>query len=77
MSLFRANPNAMIKFLDLQAINHQYKAELEEACSRVINSGWYISGTEVGAFEQKFASFACLHVVHVLQVWHVLQNPPR
>ena len=57
MSLFRTNPNAMIKFLDLQAINHQYKAELEEACSRVINSGWYISGTEVGAFEQKFASY--------------------
>jgi dTDP-4-amino-4,6-dideoxygalactose transaminase len=47
----------MIKFLDLQAINHQYKAELEEACSRVINSGWYISGTEVSAFEEKFASY--------------------
>lgn len=45
----------MIKFLDLQAINQQYKTELEEACSRVINSGWYISGTEVSAFEEKFA----------------------
>jgi dTDP-4-amino-4,6-dideoxygalactose transaminase len=47
----------MIKFLDLQAINHQYKAELEEACARVINSGWYISGTEVSAFEQKFSTY--------------------
>lgn len=47
----------MIKFLDLQAINNQYKAELEEACSRVIHSGWYISGKEVHAFEQKFANY--------------------
>jgi dTDP-4-amino-4,6-dideoxygalactose transaminase len=47
----------MIKFLDLQAINHQYNAELQEACSRVINSGWYISGAEVRAFEEKFASY--------------------
>lgn len=47
----------MIKFLDLQAINHQYKAELEAACSRVIHSGWYISGTEVRAFEDKFAGY--------------------
>ncbi len=47
----------MIKFLDLQAINHQYKTELEEACSRVINSGWYISGTEVSAFEQQFSTY--------------------
>lgn len=47
----------MIKFLDLQTINHQYKAELEEACSRVIQSGWYISGTEVSTFEKKFSNY--------------------
>ena len=52
-----ANQNNMIKFLDLQAINHQYKTELEGACSRVINSGWYISGTEVSAFEQQFSTY--------------------
>ena len=32
----------MIKFLDLQKINAQYKIELNEAAVRVIDSGWYI-----------------------------------
>lgn len=47
----------MIKFLDLQAINHQYQSELKDACSRVIESGWYVHGNEVKSFEQEFASY--------------------
>ncbi|WP_155591975.1 DegT/DnrJ/EryC1/StrS family aminotransferase [Lysinibacillus cavernae] len=47
----------MIPFLDLKKINNQYTKELEEAASRVINSGWYISGTEVGEFETEFAAY--------------------
>lgn len=47
----------MIPFLDLKAINHQYHQELKEACSRVIDSGWYIMGNELKAFEQEFASY--------------------
>ncbi|MRX47395.1 DegT/DnrJ/EryC1/StrS family aminotransferase [Pedobacter puniceum] len=47
----------MIKFLDLQKINAQYKAELESAFSRVLNSGWYIQGEEVKKFENAFASY--------------------
>ena len=42
MSLFRANPNAMIKFLDLQKINAQYEQELanvrKEAQLEITNS---------------------------------------
>ncbi len=30
----------MTPFLDLQSINAQYRAELIEACTRVIDSGW-------------------------------------
>lgn len=47
----------MIPFLDLKKINNQYTKELEEAASRVINSGWYISGTEVEEFEKEFAAY--------------------
>lgn len=47
----------MISFLDLQSTNAQYRAELIEACTRVIDSGWYISGNELSQFEQGFAAF--------------------
>lgn len=47
----------MIPFLDLQSINAQYRAELIEACTRVIDSGWYISGNELSQFEQEFATY--------------------
>ena len=47
----------MIPFLDLKAINAQYRHELIDACTRVIDSGWYISGNELEQFEQKFAHY--------------------
>jgi dTDP-4-amino-4,6-dideoxygalactose transaminase len=47
----------VIPFLDLKAINSQYRAELIDAITRVIDSGWYIQGTEVTAFEQEFATY--------------------
>ena len=47
----------MIPFLDLKTINAQYRDELIEACTRVIDSGWYIGGSELEQFEQQFASY--------------------
>jgi dTDP-4-amino-4,6-dideoxygalactose transaminase len=47
----------MINFLDLKAINQQYEKQLKEACSRVIDSGWYILGKELEAFEEEFAHY--------------------
>ncbi|EHK9184210.1 TPA: DegT/DnrJ/EryC1/StrS family aminotransferase [Vibrio vulnificus] len=47
----------MVNFLDLKSLNAQYKEELKEACSRVIDSGWYIQGPEVKAFENEFAEY--------------------
>jgi len=47
----------MIPFLDLKAINAQYRDELVAAATRVIDSGWYIQGTEVKAFEEEFADY--------------------
>jgi len=47
----------MINFLDLKALNLKYKAELIDACTRVIDSGWYIGGQELEKFEQNFANY--------------------
>lgn len=47
----------MIRFLDLQAINHQYRAEFKRVFERVLDSGWYIMGAELEEFEKKFAFF--------------------
>ncbi len=47
----------MIPFLDLKAINLQYKDELVEAFNRVLESGWYIQGAEHKAFEEEFARY--------------------
>jgi len=47
----------MIPFLDLKGINTQYKEELIQACTRVIESGWYIQGSEHEAFEKEFAEY--------------------
>jgi dTDP-4-amino-4,6-dideoxygalactose transaminase len=47
----------MIKFLDLQKINAQYEQELKEAANRVIDSGWYLMGKELEAFEKNYAAF--------------------
>lgn len=47
----------MINFLDLKAINNQYKNELKDACARVIDSGWYIMGDELTQFESEFSRY--------------------
>ncbi|EOR03464.1 DegT/DnrJ/EryC1/StrS family aminotransferase [Acinetobacter sp. ANC 3926] len=47
----------MITFLDLKIINQQYRQQLIDACTRVIDSGWYIGGTELDRFEQNFAKY--------------------
>jgi dTDP-4-amino-4,6-dideoxygalactose transaminase len=47
----------MISFLDLKGLNAQYKAELIEVCTRVIDSGWYIQGNECKEFDIEFAQY--------------------
>ncbi len=47
----------MIPFLDLKNINQQYRDELIQACTRVIDSGWYIGGEELENFEKRFAAY--------------------
>jgi dTDP-4-amino-4,6-dideoxygalactose transaminase len=47
----------MIPFLDLKVINAQYRDELVQAATDVIDSGWYIQGTQVEQFEREFADY--------------------
>lgn len=47
----------MIKFLDLKAINDSFEPELSLAVKRVLDSGWYLLGNEVQAFEREYASY--------------------
>lgn len=47
----------MIPFLDLKSISNQYRQDLIDAATRVIDSGWYIQGTELKAFESEFAEY--------------------
>lgn len=51
----------MIPFLDLKAAYVELKQEIDAAIQRVLESGWYILGEEVEAFEQEYASFCGSH----------------
>jgi dTDP-4-amino-4,6-dideoxygalactose transaminase len=47
----------MIKFLDLKKITGSFEPELSEAVTRVVRSGRFLLGEEVGAFENEYAKF--------------------
>jgi dTDP-4-amino-4,6-dideoxygalactose transaminase len=47
----------MIRFLDVKAIHESIAAELSEAVSRAVSSGWYVLGPEVEAFEAEWAAY--------------------
>ena len=47
----------MVKFLDLHKVNERFRAEMDAATKRVLDSGWYLLGKECEAFESEFAAF--------------------
>ncbi len=47
----------MVKFLDLQKITSKYSDEIQEAVTRVIDSGWYLQGQENEQFEKEYSSY--------------------
>ncbi|QDK78206.1 DegT/DnrJ/EryC1/StrS family aminotransferase [Spirosoma sp. KCTC 42546] len=70
----------MISFLDLKRVNEPHEVAIRTAVERVIESGWYILGREVDAFEQQFANYCqtkhCIGVANgldaltlVLKAW--------
>ena len=45
-----------VPFLSLREVNARYAGELKAAAARVIDSGWYVLGDELAAFEREFAA---------------------
>lgn len=64
-----------IPFLDLKAQHIELRAELEAAFNRVVESGWYILGSEVEAFEHEYATYCeskyCVGVGNGLDALHL------
>lgn len=46
-----------IPFLSLKDVTALHGAEINEAVSRVVNSGWYLQGEENARFEQHYAEY--------------------
>jgi len=60
-----------IPFLDVRAANLELRADIDAAIARVIDSGHYILGPEVEAFEREFASYS--EAVHCVGVGNGLE----
>jgi dTDP-4-amino-4,6-dideoxygalactose transaminase len=69
-------PPIKVPFLDLQAAYHELHLELDAACQRVMQSGRYILGEEVAAFEAEYAAFVgtkqCVGVANGLDALYVI-----
>ncbi len=74
-----------IPVLDLKEAYLEIKDELDEAYLRVMNSGWYVLGEEVKAFEREFAAYCgtkhavgvgnCLDALHmILRAYEIGDN---
>jgi dTDP-4-amino-4,6-dideoxygalactose transaminase len=71
-----------IPFNDFASPHQELKGELDEAYACFMQSGWYVLGKEVEAFEQEYAAYCgtkfcvgvgnCLDAMHlVLRAWNI------
>lgn len=65
-----------VALLDMKAPYRELQAELDSAWRRVMESGWYVLGPEVEAFEREFAEYAgvkhCVGVGNGLDALHLV-----
>lgn len=65
-----------VPFLDLKTPYLELKAELDAGYQRVVESGWFILGTELAAFEIEFAAYCeakfCVGVANGLDGLHLI-----
>jgi dTDP-4-amino-4,6-dideoxygalactose transaminase len=65
-----------VPFLDLREPYCELKGELDDAFARCMQSGWYVLGAEVEAFEQEFARYCgvehCIGVGNGLEALHLV-----
>lgn len=68
--------NRKIPFLDMKSPYRELREELDAAYQRVMESGWYILGEEVEAFEHEFAEYCkvkfCIGVGNGLEALHLI-----
>jgi dTDP-4-amino-4,6-dideoxygalactose transaminase len=66
----------MIPFLELKPTYDELKPEFDAAYHRVMDSGWYLLGKEIEAFEAEFAEYCeakyCIGVANGLDALHLL-----
>ena len=66
----------IVPFLDLGRLHQGIRDPLNEAFSRVVDSGWFIMGPELEAFEAEFAQYCevkhCVGVGNGLEALHLL-----
>lgn len=64
-----------IPFLDLKASYDELRAEFDTAYHRVMESGWYLLGRELEAFESEYANYCgtkhCIGVANGLDALHL------
>ncbi len=64
-----------VPFLNLRAAYLELQAEIDKALACVLDSGWYILGPEVEAFEAEFASYCgvkhCVGLANGLDALHL------
>lgn len=65
-----------VPFLDIGRLHLSIRNQLDEAYSRVMDSGWFIMGPELEAFESEFASYSevkhCIGVGNGLEALNLL-----
>ncbi|MET0518434.1 MAG: DegT/DnrJ/EryC1/StrS family aminotransferase [Burkholderiaceae bacterium] len=65
-----------IPFLDLKRLNAAHDGAIRAGINRVLDSGWYILGDEVAAFEREFAAYCearhCIGVADGLDALHLI-----
>ena len=65
-----------VPFLDVKAAYLELQAEMDAACRRVMESGWYLLGQEGEAFEAEFAAYCgakhCVGVANGLDALHLI-----
>lgn len=66
----------IVPFLDLGRLHQHIRPRLDAAYHRVMNSGWFINGPELAAFEAEFAAYSevkyCVGVGNGLEALHLL-----
>ncbi len=66
----------MVPFLDLGLLHQSIRDSLDAAYRRVVDSGWFIMGPELEAFEADFAAYCevrhCIGVGNGLEALHLL-----